>query len=187
MLMLFLKGITVTYQGEEIGQENGEVTCEEGQDPRAIEDCSTYNQNSRDFERTPYQWDNSTNAGFNNGTKTWLPVSSKYLETNLADEASQENSHYQIYKKMAGLKAEFNNYDVMEYDVTGDGGVLNVQLTRSEELQFYQLIFNLKNDDYDTGLVGNLTIVVSSGGVQYKPGENLVLQSGDCVVIQRSN
>lgn len=187
MLLLFLKGITVTYQGEEIGQENGEVTCEAGQDPRAIEDCSTYNQNSRDFERTPYQWDNSTNAGFNNGTKTWLPVSSKYLETNLADEANRENSHYQIYKKMAGLKAEFNIYEVMEYDVTGDGGVLNVKLTTSEKSEFYQLIFDLKKDDYDTGLVDNFTIIVSSGGVQYTLGENLVLQPGDCVVIKRSS
>lgn len=185
MLILFLKGITVTYQGEEIGQENGEVTCEEGQDPRAIEDCSTYNENSRDFERTPYQWDNSTNASFNNGTKTWLPVSSKYVKTNLADEASQANSHYQIYKKMAGLKAEFNSYDLMEYDV--DGGVLNVKLSKSEETEFYQLIFDLKEDNYDTGLKDNFSIVVSSGGVQYTEGENLVLQPGDCVVSKRSN
>nr|CAI5823514.1 unnamed protein product [Callosobruchus analis] len=64
MLTAFLPGIMVTYNGEEIGMTDGQVTCKRGQDPQAKKDCSTFNETSRDFERTPMQWDDSTNAGF---------------------------------------------------------------------------------------------------------------------------
>ncbi|XP_066245462.1 maltase 1-like [Euwallacea similis] len=184
MLMLFLRGATVTYQGEEIGQEDGAVTCEEGQDPRAIDDCSTYNQRSRDFERTPFQWDNTTNAGFNTGAKPWLPVSSKYVDTNLESEINQENSHYDVYKQMAHLKEEFNSYEIMEYNTAEDNGVLRVKLSKENGGDdYYELIFDLKKDDYDPDLK-NFSLVVRSGA--FTPGENMILQPGDCVVIKAS-
>ncbi|KAL3267381.1 hypothetical protein HHI36_011511 [Cryptolaemus montrouzieri] len=106
MLLHLLPGIGITYYGEEIGQEDGEVTYEQGQDP-AARNRSTFEQTSRDFERTPFQWDNSTNAGFNEGNKTWLPVSEKYKETNLADEISTPGlSHYKIYKEILRKRQE---------------------------------------------------------------------------------
>lgn len=101
-----LPGVLVTYNGEEIGQENGEVSYEDGRDPSACSgDEDYYNANSRDFARTPYQWDNSTNAGFNEGAETWLPVSEKYLENNLAAQSVDGiNSHYRVYQKMIELR-----------------------------------------------------------------------------------
>ncbi|XP_066137641.1 maltase 2-like [Euwallacea fornicatus] len=184
MLILFLRGATVTYQGEEIGQEDGAVTCEEGQDPRAIEDCSTYNQRSRDFERTPFQWDNTTNAGFNTGAKPWLPVSSKYVETNLESEIFQKNSHYNVYKQMAEMKEEFNSYEKMEYNTAEVNGVLRVKLSKEDHAnEYYELIYNLREDNYVPGLK-DFALVVHSGG--FVPGESLILQPADCVVIKAS-
>ncbi|XP_050298022.1 maltase 2-like [Anthonomus grandis grandis] len=108
MLIALLPGVQITYQGEEIGQENGEVTCEQGYDPQAIKNCSTFSETSRDFERTPFQWNNSTNAGFNDGHSAWLPVSKKYLNTNLAaQDISGLDSHYNIYKTAVQVKKEF--------------------------------------------------------------------------------
>lgn len=49
------------------------------------------------------QWNNSTNAGFNNGTKTWLPVGSKYKTINVAKQESDENSHLKVFKKLVKL------------------------------------------------------------------------------------
>lgn len=105
MLTMLLPGVAVTYNGEEIAMENGEVTWEEGQDPQACNGVeSDFDKSSRDFQRTPYQWDDSVNAGFNDGGKTWLPVSSKYLQCNLkAQNIAGLRSHYNVYKAL--LKA----------------------------------------------------------------------------------
>lgn len=66
MFIQLLPGIAVTYNGEEFGQEDGEVTYEQGKDPSA-RNISIFESNSRDFERTPIQWDDTVNAGFNEG------------------------------------------------------------------------------------------------------------------------
>lgn len=101
-----LPGVAVSYNGEEIGMENGEVTWEQGQDPQACNGRpEDFDKNSRDFQRTPFQWDNTVNAGFNEGGTPWLPVSSKYLECNLADQnVPDKRSHYNVYKQMINLR-----------------------------------------------------------------------------------
>ena len=43
-------------------------------------DFSTY---SRDFERTPMQWDNSDFAGFSKSNRSWLPVSPNFKDLNV--------------------------------------------------------------------------------------------------------
>lgn len=112
MLASLLPGVQVTYNGEEIGMENGEVTWEEGQDPSACNGSPEDFPNvSRDFQRTPFHWDNTTNAGFNEGAKTWLPVSSKYLSNNLALQKTQQKTHYSVYKKLMELR----NTDVLTF------------------------------------------------------------------------
>lgn len=108
MLIAMLPGVLITYNGEEIGQENGEVSYEQCKDPSACDEGEEYfYANSRDFARTPYQWDNSTNAGFNEGTKPWLPVSKKYLETNLHLQSMDGvKSHYHNYQALISLRQE---------------------------------------------------------------------------------
>lgn len=98
MIAHVLPGVAVTYNGEEIGMENGEVTWEEGQDPQACNgDEEDFDKNSRDFQRTPYQWDNTTSAGFSSNSSTWLPISSKYLENNLAKQKAEGDMTMLIY------------------------------------------------------------------------------------------
>jgi hypothetical protein len=95
MVKALLPGVAVTYNGEEIGQEDGEVSYEEGQDPSA-RDPAIFDQVSRDFERTPYQWDESVNAGFNTGAKPWLPVSENQNSPDfqgLYTKVSSEEAH----------------------------------------------------------------------------------------------
>lgn len=107
MLAALLPGIQVTYNGEEIGQEDGEVEFEQCADTVACKDEATFYEMSRDFERTPYQWDNSENAGFSEAKVTWLPVSKKYLETNLAAESAEGvQSHYHVYQDLVKLRKE---------------------------------------------------------------------------------
>lgn len=141
-----LPGVLITYNGEEIGQENGEVSYEQCQDPNACdEDEEYFYANSRDFARTPYQWDNTTNAGFNDGAETWLPVSQKYLETNLYFESEDGvKSHYHVYQSLISLRQE-------EALVSG---ALNIQAMSDNVLALtrkiaggnnYTLVFNIGN------------------------------------------
>lgn len=113
MIAHILPGVAVTYNGEEIGMENGEVTWDQGMDPQACNgDKEDFESNSRDFQRTPYHWDISTSAGFSTNSSTWLPVSSKYLENNLAKQKAGGNkTHYAIYKKLV----EYRKTDTLKY------------------------------------------------------------------------
>lgn len=104
-LVLLLPGVGVTYNADEIGQEDGEVAFDQCEDPPVCGDEEAFYSIGRDFERTPCQWDTTKNAGFSDADETWLPVSDKYLVTNLADQSDPEKrSHYNVYKKLVELR-----------------------------------------------------------------------------------
>lgn len=65
MLQMILPGCVITYYGEEIGMtDNTDINLEEAQDvPIKNAGQDLYNEFSRDFYRTPFQWDDSDNAG----------------------------------------------------------------------------------------------------------------------------
>ncbi|KAJ9576810.1 hypothetical protein L9F63_006584, partial [Diploptera punctata] len=101
MLALLLPGSAITYNGEEIGMEDGFVSWNDTKDPAGINAGEErYLILSRDPARTPFQWDNSTSAGFSENSTTWLPVSSNYKTLNLEHEMAAEKSHYKVYKKL---------------------------------------------------------------------------------------
>jgi len=59
-----LPGVSVTYNGEEIGMENTYITWEQCVDPQGINaGPEGYLEATRDLERTPFQWDTTTSAG----------------------------------------------------------------------------------------------------------------------------
>lgn len=102
-----LPGIAITYQGEELVMTNVHLTWEETVDPQA---CNTnqdvYEQNSRDPARTPFPWDNSTNAGFSNAESTWLPVGENYKTVNVQAQEEASNSHLKIFRKLTKIRKE---------------------------------------------------------------------------------
>ena len=59
---------------------------------------------SRDPERTPFQWDNTTSAGFSTNENTWLPVHENYKTLNLAAQKIASVSHYKVFKALTALK-----------------------------------------------------------------------------------
>lgn len=105
MIIHSLPGATVTYQGEEIGMTDVSISWEETKDPAA---CNAgeelYAEKSRDPCRTPFQWDDSTLAGFTNGNTTWLPVGPNYRTVNVKTETGLEKSHLKVYKAMMKLR-----------------------------------------------------------------------------------
>ncbi|CAH0728979.1 unnamed protein product, partial [Brenthis ino] len=106
---LILPGIAVTYQGEEIGMTDGYVSWEDTRDPQGCntDDPINYYKKSRDPSRTPYHWDNSSNAGFSaTQGKTWLPVADNYKNLYLADQINTPKSHYHFYKDVAAIRLQ---------------------------------------------------------------------------------
>ncbi|XP_020284643.1 alpha-glucosidase-like [Pseudomyrmex gracilis] len=105
MLSTILPGVSVIYNGDEIGMLDRNFTYKETKDPSG---CNAgpdrYHLKSRDPERTPYHWDNSTSAGFSTSKDTWLPVHSNYKTLNLAAQKIAPVSHYKVFKALARLK-----------------------------------------------------------------------------------
>lgn len=99
---LTLRGTPIMYYGEEIGMENNDPKRKEDvQDP--IGKTGWPAEKGRDGERTPMQWNSSTNAGFSEKTP-WLPVPPSYMTHNVETESKDPNSVLSVYKKVLALR-----------------------------------------------------------------------------------
>lgn len=101
--------------------DNLAITWEETDDPQACQTNSTvYQEFTRDPVRTPFQWDNTKNAGFTDGDRTWLPVNANYLTTNLKAQTEASKSTFKLYQHLIQLrKSEIfknGNYASKEID-----------------------------------------------------------------------
>ncbi|XP_050491663.1 alpha-glucosidase-like [Bombus huntii] len=104
-MAMVLPGIAVIYNGDEIGMVDRPFTYKETVDPAGCNaGPARYYLKSRDPERTPFQWDSTTSAGFSNGTKTWLPVHPNYKTLNLAAQKRATSSPYQLFKQLMNIK-----------------------------------------------------------------------------------
>lgn len=94
-------------QGEEIGMTDVFISWKETVDPQACNtNESVYHANSRDPARTPFQWDDSPQAGFTYGPKTWLPVNVNYKCVNVKNDRSSPKSHLNVYKRLVQIRRD---------------------------------------------------------------------------------
>ena len=128
-ISLMLRGIPFIYQGQELGMTNSKfnsikefddiatidqykVAIKEGySEEEALEIINIY---SRDNARTPFQWNNSENAGFTTG-KPWLKVNENYKEINAASQVRNEDSVFGFYKKLINLRKSEEFKDAVVY------------------------------------------------------------------------
>ena len=131
-MQFMLRGLPFIYQGQEIGMENVNFTSME-----QIDDISTRDQYkvaieaglspkeafkvvkhySRDNSRTPFQWDDSKNAGFTTGTP-WLMVSPDYKRINVASQINDPDSLLSYYKKLTALRKNPEYSETVVYGKT---------------------------------------------------------------------
>lgn len=139
ILLQTLPGVAVTYQGEELGLLNTHLTWEETVDPSACntQDPVNYEKASRDGCRTPFPWDNSTNAGFSKANETWLPVNSDYHTMNVQAQKDASNSHLKIFIKLTKLR----RYNVLRQ------GAYELKLINNENV-----IINLRSYENDVAI-----------------------------------
>lgn len=105
MLQMFLPGVSITYQGEELGMTDLDISWEDTRDPAACNsNANIYEQFTRDPARTPMQWSSEANAGFSTNSTTWLPINPNYVTVNAAAEAAANTSHLKLYKLLVELR-----------------------------------------------------------------------------------
>jgi glycosidase len=113
-LQLTQRGIPFLYYGEEIGMEQQKFPFKAALDPipkkfgrfaNSLARMSGESMN-RDECRTPMQWDNTQDAGFSQGGKTWLPIGRDYKKRNVMAFESEPNSLLNHYKNLLKLRKE---------------------------------------------------------------------------------
>lgn len=116
----FLKGTPFIYQGQELGMTNSDFTSlDEYQDIETHNIYKTAHElhlpkwyinktiknGSRDNARTPFQWTDEKYAGFSD-VKPWLKVNSNKEFINAKNQASDENSTLNYFKKLIKIHKE---------------------------------------------------------------------------------
>ena len=139
-----MQGTPYVYQGQELGMTN--VPFHSVEDFRDLDSVNAYHElvedqkvfskeemmrylryKSRDNARTPFQWDDSENAGFTTGTP-WIMVNPNYKEINAKAELTDPNSVFYYYQKLIQLRKE---KEIIVY------GTYDLLLPESEELYVY--------------------------------------------------
>lgn len=115
LLQFTVRGVPVTYYGEEIGMREGDIPAREAKDPvgqrykwlpKFLADALGLYVN-RDGCRTPMQWDDSPNAGFCRGDAApWLPLHQSYPSVNVESQLSEGDSLYHVYRGLLRLRRE---------------------------------------------------------------------------------
>ena len=129
--MLTLKGTPFIYQGEELGMTNYPVQPKRIEEVNDVVGHNIYNLarkfciphslamkmiklQNRDNERSPMQWNDRINAGFNKNWAPWVKVNPDYLDKNInvAYEEHDNNSVLNFYKELTKYR---NNSDILKF------------------------------------------------------------------------
>ena len=122
MIYMLLPGTPITYYGEEIGMQDGQVR--QSFHLNAIEIIRIFSpqitpapSDERANYRTPMQWNSNANAGFTGAASPWLPVNGDYATLNVDKQQKAESSHLKVYKALAEKRHEravlFGELDMM--------------------------------------------------------------------------
>ncbi len=130
IMLLMMQGTPYIYQGEEIGMTNAyykklsdydDIDAHGNYQALVVDKkIATHEKfmeglqkGSRDNARTPMQWDDSVNAGFNQGAKTWLKVIPNYKEINVQQSIKDKDSVFYTYKDLIALRKSKKYQDLI--------------------------------------------------------------------------
>ncbi|TDQ27261.1 alpha-glucosidase [Raoultella sp. BIGb0149] len=118
-MYFFMRGTPFIYQGQELGMKNfcrreinefNDISSLDNYYRSLAEGFSAeeamgfVNRRSRDNSRTPFPWSDGVNAGFNNGARPWLALSTDDTSLNAQSQLAQADSVFSFYKKMIALR-----------------------------------------------------------------------------------
>lgn len=126
-----MQGTPYIYQGEEIGMTGIRFqSIDEYQDietkniyailkQEGVEESSimaSIYKKSRDNSRTPFQWDDSYQAGFTTG-KPWLSVNPNHLEINAKKDLNDPEGVYVYYQKLLSIRKSMDVFTLGDFQL----------------------------------------------------------------------
>jgi len=169
LLLLCLPGLSLIYNGEEIGMHNVDLPEEYKNDPH-----------NRDGYRTPMQWSNEHNAGFSNGTP-WLPTAHDYQSVNVSSELEDTSSLLNFYRALIRLRGNLKALKDGSYEPTVHYDNV-VSFIRKTEEQTMLIMVNFSGESIETSVESKYKIVFSTLPSRpsfeglLKPYEGIVLE-----------
>lgn len=118
LIQYTVRGVPVTYYGEETGMQEAEIPFHKAKDPLAqnykhipkfLTDLLGIYIN-RDGCRTPMQWNSTKHAGFSEAKETWMDINKNYHRINVETEQQKPNSLWNSYKILLRLRNEANAF-----------------------------------------------------------------------------
>jgi alpha-glucosidase len=103
-LVAVLPGMTFTYQGEELGLEDSDLTLADMQDPLAVRNRAP--ELSRDRVRTPMPWASGPGTGFTTAARTWLPVGPRADRDTVAAQRANPDSMASRFRDVLRARRE---------------------------------------------------------------------------------
>jgi oligo-1,6-glucosidase len=176
--ILSMRATPYYYFGDELGMSN--IKFDKIEDYRDIETLNMYEKtkkeggdlqyfldgqkiSARDNGRTPFQWDNTTNAGFTTGTP-WLKVNPNCKTINVAAEEKDPNSTLHYFRKMVKLRKSLPELVYGAYQLLDENNKQVYAYTRTLNDKKVLVVMNFSDKDV------LFTIPASVG----KPGEILI-------------
>lgn len=149
LMLLTLPGVAVTYNGEEIGMvDYRDISYEDSRDPQG---CNVgpdeYQWKSRDPQRTPFQWDDTYNAGFSKAERPWLPVHPYFRQTNLLKQKEADYSTYKFYVDAVKLrKNDVYSHGLFKSRALSENVFGFVRYIKDQQDSYHITVVNLANE-----------------------------------------
>lgn len=197
-----LKGTPYIYQGQEIGMTN--IRMDSLSDYDDVEIHGAYQdfvveakdithdefmeacyKEARDNNRTPVQWDDTVNAGFNEGHKTWLKINPNYQMINVENQQNDSSSILSYYKELIKIRKDPKYKDIFVYGkfealLKEDENVF--VYTRTYENQKIIVITNMSKENQTIKLSVSIKDVILSNYHKKYNSDQLVLDSYETIV-----
>jgi oligo-1,6-glucosidase len=131
--IMTMRGTPYYYNGDELGMTN--IRMDKIEDYNDVATLNEYKHlvatggdipqfmenikfTCRDNGRTPFQWDNSTNAGFTTG-KPWLKINPNYTTLNAAAQDKDPNSTLNYFRTLVQLRKDnkvlvYGKYELLD-------------------------------------------------------------------------
>lgn len=152
--IMTMRGTPYYYNGDELGMTN--IRMDKIEDYNDVATLNEYKHlvstggnipqfmenikfTCRDNGRTPFQWDNSTNAGFTTG-KPWLKINPNYTTINAAAQDKDPNSTLNYFRNLVQLRKDNKVFVYGKYE-----------LLDKENPNVYAYTRELKKDKNDLG------------------------------------
>jgi oligo-1,6-glucosidase len=160
---------------------NYKIVKDKGEDLQAFLDAQKIS--ARDNGRTPFQWDNTPNAGFTTGTP-WLKVNPNYTAVNVQAQEADPNSTLNYFRNIVQLRKQNPTLIYGKYTLLDRENPSVYAYTREWEGRKYLVLLNFKAQNAAANLnldLSNAKIVINNypeakPATSLRPYEAMVLE-----------